>query len=350
MAASLKDVAGRARVSIKTVSNVVNGHPSVRPETKARVQRALDELGYRPNMSARQLRGGRSGIVALAVPEISLPYFAELAELIVAQATVRGWTVLIEATRGEREAERNAAEGIRSHLVDGTIVSPLTLRPGDVERRKEATPLVLLGERLTGFRADHVMIDNEAAARTATSHLVSELGRRRVAAIGAEPHIRDGTATPRLRGYRDALLRAGVPYDHELVVPVERYHRGDGAAAMARLLDGHSLPDAVFCFNDTLALGALRVLKQRGVRVPQDVALVGFDDIEDGRFATPALTTIAPDKQRIAELAIGLLATRIDQTHTGGTRADGAGAAQLRTVLADFALLIRESTVGRGAA
>jgi DNA-binding LacI/PurR family transcriptional regulator len=248
VAASLKEIADRAGVSIKTVSNVVNRNPSVRPETRERVQRAIDELGYRPNMSARQLRGGRSGLIALAVPEISLPYFAELAELIVEQASVRGWTVLIEATHGERDAERKVAHGIRSHLVDGMIVSPLALRGEDVERREEAIPLVLLGERQTGLAVDHVMIDNEAAARTVTNHLIG-LGRRRVAAVGAEPHIREGTATPRLRGYREALTLAGVPYDHALVVPVERYHRADRAAAMERLLDGPVVPDAVFCYR-----------------------------------------------------------------------------------------------------
>jgi DNA-binding LacI/PurR family transcriptional regulator len=342
VAASLKDVAGRAGVSIKTVSNVVNGHPSVRPETRARVQRALDELGYRPNLSARQLRGGRTGLIALAVPEISLPYFAELAELIVAQATVRGWTVLIEATHGERGAERNAVQGIRSHLVDGMILSPLGLRGGDVEQRRETTPLVLLGERLTDLAVDHVMIDNEAAARAVTSHLAAGLGRRRVAAIGAQPHIKEGTATPRLRGYREALARAGLPYDHELVVPVERYHRADGAAAMARLLDAPSPPDAVFCFNDTLALGALRMLLQRGARVPGDIALAGFDDIEDARFCTPSLTTIAPDKQRIAELAIALLDTRIGEARLGTGQPTAP-----KTAFTDFSLLIRESTIGR---
>lgn len=341
MAASLKEVADRAGVSIKTVSNVVNGNPSVRPETRARVQRAIDELGYRPNMSARQLRGGRSGLIALAVPEISLPYFAELAELIVEQATVRGWTVLIEVTHGERGVERNVAQGIRSHLVDGMIVSPLALHGSDVERREEAIPLVLLGERLTGLAVDHVMIDNEAAARTLTTHLTG-LGRRRVAAIGAEPHIREGTATLRLRGYRDALTQGGLTYDDELVVPVERYHRADGAAAMARLLDGPVVPDAVFCFNDALALGALRTLLRRGVRVPEDIALAGFDDVEEATFCTPALTTIAPDKRRIAELALGLLDTRISCARLGTGQP-----AEPRSEFADYSLLIRESTIGR---
>lgn len=333
--ASLKDVAARAGVSIKTVSNVVNGYPFVRPETREKVQRALAELDYRPNLSARQLRGGRTGLIALAVPEISLPYFAELAERIVAQARPYGWTVLIDQTRGEHEAERVAAEGIRAHLVDGLIASPLALTPDDIAQRREDTPLVLLGERLTDLPVDHVMIDNESAARTATEHLLG-LGRSRVAAIGAEPHNPHGTAEPRLHGYREAIRRAGLPHDPALVATVRQYHRADGAEAMARLLDLSSPPDAVFCFNDTLAVGALRTLRRRGIRVPEDVALAGFDDIEETRFTTPALTTIAPDKDRIAELALGLLSARIA----------GVADPEPRTALADFTLHIRESTMG----
>jgi DNA-binding LacI/PurR family transcriptional regulator len=117
---------------------------------------------------------------------------------------------------------------------------------------------------------------------------------------------------------------------------VHQYHRTDGADAMARLLDAPSPPDGVFCFNDALALGALRTLLRRGIRVPEDIALAGFDDIEESRFSTPTLTTISPDKERIAELALGLLSARI-----------AAGAqAEPRTALADFTLLIRESTIG----
>jgi DNA-binding LacI/PurR family transcriptional regulator len=335
VAASLKDVAARAGVSVKTVSNVVNDYPFVTPETRAKVQRVIEELGYRPNLSARQLRAGRTGLIALAVPEIKLPYFAELADQVVTQAKPHGWTVLIEQTRGERDAERVVAEGITSHLVDGLIVSLLALTARDIERRRDRTPLVLLGERLTEAPIDHVSIDNVAAARLATEHLIG-LGRRRIAAIGAQPHVRSGTASFRLQGYREALRQAGLRYDRTLVAPAARYHRLDGAEAMARLLDAAAPPDAVFCFNDTLALGALRALLARGVRVPEDVAVVGFDDIEEARFATPSLTTIAPDKRGIAELALGLLDTRI------GAR----GAAGPQVAEAGFTLQIRESTTG----
>lgn len=335
MRARLKDVAERAGVSIKTVSNVVNGYAHVRPDTRRRVEEAIRELQYRPNLSARSLRAARSGVVALALPELDVPYFAELARHIVTAAEQRGWTVLIDQTEGSRERERVVADGIRRELIDGLIFSPLALTATDLARRSDSTPMVLLGERIGGehLTADHVMVDNVAAAREATGHLVG-LGRRRIAAIGAQAVPSGVTARLRLRGYGEALRRAGIEADPDLVRPATAYHRADGAAAMAALLDLPEPPDAVFCFNDLLALGALRTLLRAGVRVPEQIALVGFDDIEDGRYATPTLTTVRPDKEQIARLAVGLLADRLaGDRHTPP-----------RELVAAHRLEIREST------
>ena len=325
MGASLKDVATLAGVSTKTVSNVVNDYPFVTPETRAKVRQAIETLDYRPNLSARQLRGGRTGLVALAVPEISLPYFAELAGAVVQQAKERGWTVLVDQTFGERDTERLVAEGIKSHLADGLIVSPLALTARDIDERRATPPLVLLGERLSPAPVDNVTIDYVAGARVATQHLL-DLGRTRIAAIG--------TGALRLKGYRNALRKADISYDKALIAPVAGYRRADGAAAMRHLL-GSQAPDAVFCFSDTLALGAIRTLLRSGRRVPDDVAVIGFDDIDEGGFSTPSLSTIAPDKAQIAELALGLLGRRI---------ADRSAEAQ--EAVADHALIVRESTAG----
>lgn len=335
MRSRLKDVAELAGVSIKTVSNVVHGYRHVRAETRERVERAIAELQYRPNLSARSLRAARSGVVALAIPELDAPYFAEVARHVVARAERRGWTVLIDQTEGSRDRERVVTGGIRRELIDGLIFSPLALTAADLAERTDTTPMVLLGERVTGspLITDHVLVDNVAAARTATDHLV-ELGRRRIAAIGAQRTPAGVTARLRLRGYRQALRTAGIDPDPALVSGAAQYRRADGAEAMARLLELDSPPDAVFCFNDLLALGALRTLLRRGIRVPEDVALVGFDDIEDGRYSTPTLTTIRPDKERIATLAVEMLARRIG--------ADDASAPD--EYFAGFELLAREST------
>lgn len=334
----LQDVAARAGVSIKTVSNVVNRYPHVAPGTRARVEQAVADLNYRPNMAARHLRLARSGVIALALPEVDAPYFAELARSVIRVAALRGWTVLIDQTDGRADAEQMVLAGIRDHLIDGLIFSPLALGPEVIAAREDSTPMVLLGELVGAGPADHVAIDNVAAARVATEHLIS-LGRRRIAAIGDQRQASGETARQRLSGYRQALEAAGMPYDASLVVPAETYHRADGAQAMARLLDDDAMPDAVFCFNDLLALGALRTLLERGCRVPEDVAVVGVDDIEDGRFSTPTLSTISPDKETIARQAVDMLASRF-----AGEATDGP-----RDVTAPFTMLARESTAGRGA-
>ncbi|RVX42656.1 LacI family transcriptional regulator [Nonomuraea polychroma] len=307
----LKDVAEHAGVSVKTVSNVVNGYPHVSHDTRTKVEAAIAELAYRPNLSARNLRQGRSGVIALAVPDLSIPYFAELATRVIEAADRHGWTVLIDQTQGERAKELLVVSGIRAQLIDGLLFSPLALTRADLSARSDRTPMVLLGERVGRSRLDHIAVDNIAAARLATTHLI-ELGRRRVAAIGAQRSASAMTSKQRLRGFQSALGDASLTA--HAVAYVRDFHRSDGAAAMAQLLDSGSPPDAVFCFNDTLALGALRTLLSRGVRVPQDVALIGFDDIEDGRFSTPSLSTIAPDKTHIAESAVDLLATRLAGT------------------------------------
>jgi DNA-binding LacI/PurR family transcriptional regulator len=336
--ASLKDVARLAGVSPKTVSNVIHGYEHISEETRGRVQRALEELNYRPNLSARHLRAGRSGIIALAVPWLGIPYFAELADCVIRAAEGHGWTVLIDQTDGLAERERLVTAGIRDQLIDGLILSPLALGHEELQRRTDDTPLVLLGERIHDGPADHVAIDNVAAAKAATAHLVG-LGRRRIAAIGDQRDAGPGTAWLRLAGYTDALRDAGLAVDRRLVMPAPSYHRQDGAEAMTRLLDLDEPPDAVFCFNDLMAFGAIRAILSRGLRVPGDVAVVGFDGIEEGRFSTPTLTTISPDKRQIARLAVALLHERL-----------GSGRDQPpRERQADFSLVVRESTAAPGA-
>ncbi|MFI5914426.1 LacI family DNA-binding transcriptional regulator [Dactylosporangium sp. NPDC051541] len=308
---SLKHVAERAGVSVKTVSNVVNGYPHIRPETRARVEAAIAALDYRPNLSARNLRQGRTGIIALAVPELDNPYFAELTRHVVTAAATHGWTVLIDHTDGDPAREREVAAGIRDHLVDGLIFSPLALSTAELGG---STPTVLLGERVDAVDghgpADHVAVDNVAAAREATAYLAG-LGRRRIAAVGVQHTAEGVSARLRLAGYQAALADAGLPADPALLAPADRWHRADGAAALQALMAAGVEFDAAFCFNDTLALGALRALHDAGRRVPVDVAVAGFDGIDDGRFSIPTLTTVEPDIERLARLAIDLLAERI---------------------------------------
>lgn len=332
---TLRDVAERAGVSIRTVSNVVTGAKTVAEPTRVRVQRAIEELNYRPNMVARSLRSGRSSIIGVAVPELSVPYFAELVGEITDHAREQGYLVMVDQTDGDRDRERQLlAATSQAQIFDGLIVSALSLTSGDLRRRDHRVPLVLLGEHISDGSFDHVGIDNVAAARQATTHLLS-LGRNRIAAIGNQPFDHGETAQLRLLGFEQAHRLAGREPDPELIISTRRFHRALGARAMADLLDGPRPPDAVFCFNDLLALGALKELHRRGVAVPEQVAVVGFDDIEDGRYAVPSLTTVAPDKPAIAATAVELLIARIT----------GSGPGARRDVWVGHDLRIRESTV-----
>ena len=340
MAVTLKDVATLAGVSVKTVSNVVNGYTFVKPDNRRRVEAALASTGYRPNLGARNLRRGRTGFIALMVPELSVPYFGELAGLVITAAQGRDWNVLIEQTQGTRDRERASLKSLGPHLIDGAILSPEALEVDDFGRFAPEVPMVLLGEHAVEVSIDRVAIDNVAAARLAVAHLL-ELGRRRIAAIGAHPSR--GTATLRLAGYRAALHEAGLAGADELIAPALNYHRHDGAQAMTALLDAPEPPDAVFCFNDLLAVGALRVAAERGVRVPEDLAVIGFDGTEETAYSLPSLTTIAPDKSAIATRAVELLHRRITPDPASGASGHRAPTENVQT---PFSLIIRESTAG----
>ncbi|MFC7343457.1 LacI family DNA-binding transcriptional regulator [Saccharopolyspora griseoalba] len=308
-AMSLKDVAARAGVSVKTVSNVLNDRPHISARTRERVQQAVQELDYRPHPAAKLLKNGRTGIIALAVPDIELPYFAELAGAVQRAAERFDRTVLLDQTGGDPDKELLVAKGFRAHLIDGLILSPLSLRPEQVRACASSRPTVLLGERFYDAEVDHIAIDNVAAGRQAVEHLLAQ-GRRRIAMIG-EDDFYAGPVTLRKQGYAEALAAAGIPLDPALILHAGRFRRADGMRAMDELLAAGTPFDAVFAFNDTLALGAMRSLADHGLRVPEDVAVVGFDDIEEGRFSTPRLTTVSPDKDGIAELALSRLTGRL---------------------------------------
>ena len=337
----MRDVALLARVSNKTVSNVVNDHPHVRPATRARVQKAIAELGYRPNLSARGLRSGRTGVIGLAVPDLRQNDFAELADAVIAAAERRNLSVIVGQAGTDRDHEVAVlANGLRQ--TDGLLFSPERLGTEDRGLLDDVEyPLVLLGERIFGGPTDHVTMHNVEGARAAVDHLIA-LGRRRIAVVGAHPDQRTGQLRPsdlRVAGYREALAAAGLPHDRRLELSVAPWHPEDGAHATRRLLDSGLGFDAVFALNDALAIGVLRALGEAGRRVPDDVAVIGFDNITHGRFTLPSLSTVDPGRDEIAETAVAMLVERIEW----GTRTSRAP----RLHKAAFRVVARESSDGR---
>lgn len=365
--ARIQDVAQRAGVSWKTVSNVLHERANVRPETRARVLAAIEELNYRPSVAGRQLRMGRANLLALAVPAIGNPYFSELAHVMIEGAARSGYTVLIDETHGEADREGVVAEGFRVRVIDGIIFSPLEMTGPQLAARRDRTPIVLIGEHVTSEESglDHVAIDNVASAAEATRHLL-ETGRERIGFLGHQSWRPRGTGDLRLQGYEQALATAGLPLDRALILPAAAYSREEGDARVAEFLarlpgrnttdqhvsgqdppvldvPGRDAPgrnalglDALVCANDLLAIGAMRALRRAGIRVPEDVAVLGWDDTPEGAFSHPALTTVAPDKKELARLAVEALLRRID----GDTSPPV-------TYVVPHRLVVRESTLPR---
>jgi DNA-binding LacI/PurR family transcriptional regulator len=304
--ATVRDVARLAGVSPTTVSNVVNGLVPVSPETRVKVERALSALDYVPNLSARGLRNGRSGVIALALPNLSTPYSAVLAHHIVRAATERGWSVQIEETGLGSRRELELLSRARANLVDGLILSPVLLETSAVQRGVSLPPVVLIGE-VDQPSADHVWIDNIAAAR-AISELLLAYGHRRIAVLGVR-----NSATSRLReqGYRVALASANLPTYGAMEIGCSQWTSDGGYEATRSWLTDHEPPEALFAFTDSLALGAMHALSESGLRVPEDVSVVGYDDVPEAAHYSPPLTTVGFDKQAFADAVLDQLSTRI---------------------------------------
>jgi DNA-binding LacI/PurR family transcriptional regulator len=332
MAVTMNDVARAAGVSLKTVSNVLNDYEFIRPATRQRVQDAIAELGYEANLTARSLRSGKTHMLGLVLSDLAAPYYAELASRIMTAAERRGYRVLVEQSGALEANELGALQGPLRQLTDGLLFTPLVVGADAVASHRGTKPVVLLGEHIRDPRLDLVTMRNQPAAHALTAHLLAG-GRRRIAVLGARPTESAGSAGLRLNGYRRALEDVGVPFDADLVAPGE-WRRDGGAAAVAGLLERGIPFDAVFGLNDALALGAMHELLVRGVKVPQDVAVAGFDDIEEARFASPSLTTVSPGKDEIAERSVGLLIDRVEGLEA---KEDGVHAE------AGFVLKIRDS-------
>jgi DNA-binding LacI/PurR family transcriptional regulator len=334
--ATVHDVAKAAGVSPMTVSNVINGRPNVRKVTREKVLAAMAKLDYRVNVAARNLRKGRTGTIGLAVPEVNRPYYGQLGAAIIAVAETYELRVSIEQTGASRENELDALSLSRNRLYDGLILATVGMGEADVERLKVDYPVVILGERIFDGPVDHVAMPNVDGARAATRHLI-DCGCRRIAilcgAVGADVNV----STLRLAGYRLALQSAGLSFDPDLVRNSEELSMRAGAACAREMVASGLDFDGVFCVTDTVAMGLLRGLADMRVRIPDQVKVIGFDNVEEGEFLVPALSTIDPDHDMMARRAVELLVKRIEQT---------APPTRHEEFVSDFSVVVRESTGG----
>ncbi len=330
---TMSDVAKAAGVSPMTVSNVINGHPYVSDEKRLRVTEAIERLGYRVNVAARNLRAGSTGVIGLAVPDIDQPYCAELAALVIAEAGRRGYQVAVEETGASREGEINALARSRLRMYDGLIIS--TVRLGDEDEPTFPTdfPVVALGERHHGEDVDHVSMANFEGAGDVTRHLV-ERGCRRIAVVGGRTDGEAGAATLRTAGHLAALREAGIAPCDDLLLPCP-FTTEAAADAVRGLADAGIAFDGVMCLTDSLAIGVLRGLADRGLSVPGDVLVTGFDDIQQAAYTVPSLTTVAPGHTEMVSAAFDMLLARLAAPRRTGPARQFTG---------PHRLVVREST------
>lgn len=304
--ATIKDVAALAGISFTTVSHVVNGTRPVSDQVRRKVEAAIAELGYVPSGVARSLRVRATGTIGLLVPNASNPYFAELARGIEDHAERNGYSVILCNSDDDSAKQLRYLRVLLERRIDGLIVATVASDQAFVQALAAVkVPLMLVDRSLDGVQADRVQVDHELGGYLATRHLL-ELGHRRIACIGGPASTQ--VVQLRVAGYRRALSEMGI---EALPVVDCAFTSPGGHAAAQGLLSRADAPTAIFAGNDMIALGVLRAAAERGVRVPQQLSLVGFDDIEVSRYLHPALTTVGQRIGQLGEQAAERLLARV---------------------------------------
>ncbi len=331
------DVARIAAVSQVVVSAVLNpaSRISVSADTRQRVMAAVDQLGYVPHPAARSLRTQRTMTIAGVIPDISNPFYPAFQRGIQDVAEGHGYDLLIANTDGVPEKERKAVRMLAQGRVDGIVLSPLHLTPDDLQPAIDAgVALVVFGalHDLPDIPVDRLTVDNERAAYTAVSHLIDR-GHTRIAMIAGEADT--PPRLERVRGYRRALADRAIPHD-EILIRGGDFTQAGGYQTMRELLRVRlePRPTAVFAANDLMAMGALGALHEAALRVPRDMAIVGFDDIPAAELVSPPLTTVAQFPNRLGRRAAEVLFERLAGTVSGAGRSEEM----------PFALIVRAST------
>ncbi len=329
---TIRDVAKRAGVSIATVSHVINDTHYVSPELHKRVSDAIEALNYRPNRLAQALSKRNIPLLALIAPDISNPYWSHVARAIQDTTDTKDYSVIVCSTDGLLEREERFLRSL-SGWISGLILHPYHITHKHVNQYIGSDiPVVIIGDFLTAQKHpsdwDWVGGDNQGAAQVAVEHLL-DLGHRRIAFIQGPSGTPTGTR--RLAGFQRAFEVAGLPVDEDLLIPGD-YTRDAGRTGIAALLDMENPPTAVFCANDLIALGALEMAKQRGYQVPNDLSIVGFDDIDDAERASPPLTTIRQPPRHLGIAAAEALIERLE------------GRTEPRRIVLEFSMVVREST------
>ncbi|KPI07576.1 transcriptional regulator, LacI family [Actinobacteria bacterium OK074] len=330
---TIVSIAERAGVSIASVSRVLNGL-GARRDTVEKVERAAAELGYVPNAVARSLKGGRTRQLTFAMPDIGNPVYVAMVRAIQTAAKAAGYRLLLHSTDAVVADELGVLRSLGDRTSDGLVICPIRITDAHLDAlRTAAAPVVVIGTLPHGAGVDSVRADSVTGAALAVRHLY-ETGRRRIAFVNGPADTVPGRS--RAEGYRAALAECGLGYDQRLVVHTE-FGIESGAGATARLLAAR--PDAVFCANDQLALGAARALHAAGLAIPGDVAVAGMDDSALAQAGWPPLTSVDLGSTERGRRAAELLLERL--------RAPGGGPTTPRTTTVAPRLVVRASTAPR---
>jgi LacI family transcriptional regulator len=314
MSVRMKDIARDVGVSVMTVSKVIRNHSDISEETRKRVLKRIKELNYTPNAAAQTLATGRSNIVALIVPDLVHPFFAELAKGVSSVLRRRSYSLVISSSEEDPALEQKEIEHLLSRGVDALVIASVQTRVDSFRRIEERrTPYVLIDRKFPGWEANFIGTDDELVGRLATEHLI-KAGCRRIAHIEGA-HV--STAVGRREGYRQTLVKHGLPLLDEFTV--SRAHGDDlgdvtGYAAMQQLLALRPRPDGVFCYNDPSAMGAMLAVLEAGLKIPQDVAIIGCGDVHYARFLHVPLTSVAQQSElmgkKAGQLALSLVSAK----------------------------------------
>ena len=301
---TIYDVAKLAGVSTATVSRALNGTGQIAPSTRATIEAAVEQLGYRANTIARSLVTKSTQTIALLLPDIANPFYAALVSSIQQHALSQGYTMLLCTTEGDAEREEQYLTLLRAKQVDGALVDGLRLPPDRIAAFvKDGFPIVCLDRDVDSDSIPLVQVDNRLGGRLATEHLIG-LGHSRIGHVTGA-HVL-GISDERLAGYWEALVNAEIETDPRLVAEGHFTEEGGYAGARA-LLEASPDVTAIFAANDLSALGVLHALAESGRRVPDDVSVVGFDDLRLSAFTAPPLTTIRQPATEIAQRATEIL-------------------------------------------
>ena len=332
MALTLEDIAQRSGSSRSTVSRVINGDPNVSDATREKIMKVIREVNFQPNLAARGLAVGRVNVVGLVIPMgvsaiFTDPFFPLLIQGVSSGCTARDFSVMLWLAEPDYE-RRMISKMMYNGLVDGVIVSSMLMDDPIVKALAESDlPFVLIGRHPTNDTISFVDLDNRKSAYNAVLYLLN-IGRKRVATISGPKNMIVGQ--DRLQGYKDALLQEQIPLDERLIVEGDFTEEG-GYMAMFSLLAAK--PDAVFVASDRMAMGAMRAIQENGLRIPQDVAVIGFDDVVSGYRWTPTLSTV---HQPIQEMGVKAAETIIEIILNPGCGP--------KKVLLETSLVLREST------